>query len=59
MEQLPNCTACKHYYVTYETGRPYGCRAMGFKSKVSPAKVVYETSGMVCQLFEPKKKMAG
>jgi hypothetical protein len=29
---------------------------MGFKSKRIPAMVVYESSGIICQLFAPKKK---
>lgn len=30
--------------------------AMKFKSKKYPSKVVFESSGMECQLFKPKEK---
>ncbi len=53
-EKLPNCFKCVHHFITYTKNRPYGCRAMRFKSKVMPSRVVYESSGMRCQLFEPK-----
>jgi hypothetical protein len=32
---------------------------MGFKSKKNPARVVYENSGMECQLFLAKKNEGG
>jgi len=28
---------------------------MAFKSKINPARLVYETSGIICQLYVPKK----
>ncbi len=52
---VPNCLKCKHYYVTYDPARPFGCRAMKFKSATSPARVVFKTSGLHCQLYNPKK----
>ncbi|WP_136805402.1 uracil-DNA glycosylase [Desulfosediminicola flagellatus] len=54
---LPNCYKCTHYFITYEPAKPYGCRAMRFKSNRNPARVVYESSGIICQLFTPKKKI--
>ncbi|MGV1099759.1 uracil-DNA glycosylase [Thiovibrio sp. JS02] len=53
---LPNCLACLHFFITYEPAHPYGCRAMGFKSREYPAKVVFASSGIHCQLFSAKKK---
>lgn len=52
--KLPNCLQCRHYFITHIPTAPYGCRAMGFKSKRLPAAVVYETSGLVCQSFMAK-----
>jgi len=49
--KLPNCYKCKHHFITFRKNRPYGCRAYGFMSKVSPSRVVYESSGIVCQLY--------
>ena len=51
----PNCYACRHYYVTWNERFPCGCRAMSFKSRRLPSEVVYENSGMECQMFEGKK----
>jgi hypothetical protein len=56
---IPNCLICIHYFITYDPRRPYGCRAMGFKSRRNPGRVVYESSGIACQLHLPKKKPAG
>ena len=48
------CRKCRHYQVTYEIRQPYGCRAHGFKTSRDPALIVYETSGIECQLFESR-----
>jgi hypothetical protein len=49
-----SCGNCRHYYVTWDKLFPYGCRAMGFKSKTSPSASVRQASGMDCQLFVKK-----
>lgn len=49
------CIQCRYYQITWEPSQPYGCRAHGFKSRRNPAAVVYESSGMECQLFEARK----
>ncbi|MEE8585276.1 MAG: uracil-DNA glycosylase [Acidobacteriota bacterium] len=49
------CMSCKHYFVTWDPSAPHGCRAMGFKGAQIPSVVVYQSSGMECQLFDPKK----
>ena len=54
-QQLPHCLQCIHYFITHDPGRPYGCRALSFKSRVNPARVVLENSGMHCQLYCIKK----
>jgi hypothetical protein len=51
----PNCAKCKHYYITWDKKFPYGCRAMGFKSKEMPAIAVLNNSGMDCLRFMAKK----
>jgi hypothetical protein len=54
-EEFPaSCSDCKHYYVTWDKDFPYGCKAMGFKSRTYPAQEVRNASGMDCQLFERK-----
>lgn len=54
--QNPNCFACVHFYITYDQSKPYGCRALGFKSAWHPAVVVRSNSGLPCQLFTPKPR---
>jgi hypothetical protein len=53
---IPNCLKCIHYFITHDPGRPYGCRAMAFKSRTNPARLVCESSGIICQLYTPKKR---
>ncbi len=48
------CINCRHYRVTWQPAHPFGCVAHGFKSHKNPALVVFESSGIQCQLFEPK-----
>ncbi len=52
--QKINCIKCKHFFVTYEPRRPYGCRAYGFKGAKMPSVIVYQSSGMECESFELK-----
>jgi len=51
-----NCHKCKHYYVTWDTQVPCGCKAAGFKSPRMPSADVLAASGKNCLLFEPKRK---
>jgi len=55
-QNKPICTRCANFYLTYDYNKPYGCKAMGFKSKMSPAKLVLTSSGMECQSFTLKKR---
>jgi hypothetical protein len=50
------CLHCRYYQVTYDIRQPYGCRAHGFKSTRNPSVIVYESSGIECQLFEERIK---
>jgi len=50
-----NCRRCKHYFVTWEAGKPHGCRAYGFKSPQIPSLVVFQSSGKECAIFETKQ----
>ena len=53
------CYKCRYYQVTWDVHKPYGCRAHGFKTHRNPALIVYESSGMECQLFEMKDLESG
>lgn len=59
MSVRPVCIKCSHFFITHQMARPYGCRVMGFKSKKNPAQVVFENSGLECQLFVAKKPNGG
>ncbi len=50
------CRGCENYYITHDPNAPYGCRALGFKSRKNPAVIVMESSAMVCQLYTAKVK---
>ncbi len=50
------CSGCRHYYITWDTSKPWGCRAFGFKSSNPPYLVVRKTSGAPCALYEPREK---
>jgi hypothetical protein len=54
-----NCFECRHFFVTHEPIHPYGCRAMGFKTREFPCAAVLRSSGEPCLLQEPKGDMPG
>lgn len=51
----PNCMKCEHHFITYDPQFPYGCRALGFKSRGQPCLEVRASSGMECQMFLPRR----
>ena len=55
--EIPNCRNCRYFYITWDAKKPYGCRAMQFKSSVLPTIEVLEADGAVCISF--RKKMIG
>jgi len=50
----PACLDCAHYYITWDKNFPFGCRAMGFKSKAAPHRLTRQLSGMACLSFVKK-----
>ena len=56
--QQVSCRGCRHYRITWDPRLPYGCAALGFKSRQTPSVVVYESSGMPCHAFAPKEVTA-
>jgi len=58
LRRSPLCTRCSHYFITYDVRFPYGCQALGFKSKRLPVYEVTEASGKPCMAFAPKKAPA-
>jgi hypothetical protein len=55
MSKEKSCMRCVHFYLTWDNNFPYGCKALGFKSKHSPISVVREASGIECLYFQPKE----
>jgi hypothetical protein len=51
-----HCTACKHYFITHDPQFPYGCRAVGFKSRVRPCREMTAHSEIDCQCFLLKER---
>ncbi|MFZ1198907.1 MAG: uracil-DNA glycosylase [Desulfobacterales bacterium] len=52
-----DCHRCEHYFVTWEVGRPHGCRAMGFKSRLFPSALVRRCAdGATCRLYSDKQR---
>ncbi len=50
----PNCWECRYLAITWDVRMPYGCKMMGFRSKVIPSLEVLRTDGRFCGGFEPK-----
>lgn len=48
------CKRCIYYYITWDPSAPNGCKFHGFKSKLLPSVVVYQSSMMNCQAFTQK-----
>jgi len=51
----PNCWGCRHFQITWDTRMPYGCRLMGFKTKILPSIEVLRADGHFCLGFEEKE----
>ena len=49
-----SCNSCRHFHITWNKKRPYGCRAMGFMSSKHPSVSVLEIEGRDCLSFEGK-----
>lgn len=49
-----DCRKCVHFFVTWEKGCPYGCRAYGFKGPQIPSIVVKSSSGENCNFFRQR-----
>jgi len=52
----PNCTQCKHFYITWDPKIPNGCRRFGIQCKDLPSRVVAQAGMGDCTGFEAKKR---
>ncbi|AQS58240.1 uracil-DNA glycosylase [Desulforamulus ferrireducens] len=53
-EEKPICSKCKHFYITWDTRFPNGCRAYRIKSRYLPSLEVLRATGKGCLVFEKK-----
>ncbi len=49
-----NCFSCKYFYITWDRCFPYGCKALGFKSKCMPSAEVFRASDVACLRYDKK-----
>jgi hypothetical protein len=54
----PNCWDCRFLVITWDVRMPYGCKLMGFRSKVIPSIEVLRTDGRYCSGFSAKPNTA-
>jgi hypothetical protein len=51
----PNCTKCKHYFITFNPRTPKGCRIYQIQSQALPSTIVKQANqGPDCIGFEAK-----
>ncbi|MDD5248505.1 MAG: hypothetical protein PHY45_05955 [Rhodocyclaceae bacterium] len=48
----PTCAKCAHYFITHDPRFPYGCRAMGFKSRRLPQEEISQATGARCLAYQ-------
>ncbi len=54
MQTRINCIKCKHFYTTWDSKFPRGCRAFNFKTQAMPSVTVFRSSGAHCLKYEEK-----
>jgi len=54
MTQRIACQKCQYYFVTWQQNKPHGCKAYGFKSRLLPSMVVFQSSGTKCSLYKSR-----
>lgn len=52
----PNCTQCKHFYITWNPKTPNGCRRYGIECKDKPSAIVAMAGMGECQGFLEKRR---
>ena len=50
----PDCLRCRHFYITWASSHPYGCRLMGFVSRQKPSREVFREDGSPGLAFEAR-----
>jgi hypothetical protein len=52
----PNCSQCRHFYITWNQKTPNGCRRFGIQCQDKPSNVIQSAGLGDCQGFEEKAK---
>ena len=52
----PNCSQCRHFYVTWDPKTPNGCRRFGIQCKDRPSQIIASAGMGDCQAFEEKRR---
>jgi hypothetical protein len=52
--EIKSCIGCVYYYVTWDPKNPKGCKYFGFKSRLMPCMVVYQSTQEFCNMYTPK-----
>lgn len=52
--EKPQCSKCRHYFITWDKNAPYGCRLYQIKTAVRPSEIVKSAGSGDCQGFEAK-----
>lgn len=52
----PNCSKCRHFYITLDERFPRGCKIFGIKGKNMPSIDVKRHTGHHCPVFRSKDK---
>jgi len=45
-----SCQGCRHFSITHNAARPYGCKAFGLMSRQHPARDIMNNSGEACRM---------
>lgn len=53
----PNCSQCRHFYITWNAKTPNGCRQFGIQCQGKPNVIIASAGLGECQGFEEKKKI--
>ncbi|MBA4422667.1 MAG: uracil-DNA glycosylase [Syntrophus sp. (in: bacteria)] len=51
------CFSCQYFFITHEKKFPYGCRHVGFKSRLMPSAEMLKISRIECQFFAEKTRL--
>lgn len=54
-----NCYRCRYLRTGWDPALPYSCDLLGFRSLEMPSRIVWESTGADCRVFEEKPARPG